>query len=104
MDYSSTPHAQRERYDKAKAIAVTAWDLGLTPENLLHDLTDAQWSALARRATDGKPASEETKRLTYCHLSLKEAWAAGHPADVGSQRAIRPLADVVAELTRKAPR
>lgn len=102
-DYSATPHAHRTRLAKAKTIAATAWDLGLTPEDILHALTEDQWAALARHATS-KPASEETRRLTYCDLSLHEAWAAGHPGEPRARRTVRPLADILTDLTRKAPR
>lgn len=105
IDYSATPLAHRQRLDKARAIGDLAWTLGLAPEDLLHGLDDAAWNGLARRATDGKPASDETKRLAYCHLSLREAWAAGWPDDPRAHRTIRPVEEVAAELaTRRKAR
>ena len=102
MDFSTTPHAHATRYVKSLTIAAWCWDNGLTPEAFMA-LTEPEWNALAHRAV-GKPASEETRRLTYCHLSIKEAWCAGHPDHPSSQRTVRDIEEIAADLTRKAPK
>lgn len=110
-DYSQTPSAIRDRLDKARLISNLAWTLGFLPEQILgvvpdHNpvgLTEEQWQALARRAT-GKPASEETRRLTYCHFAWREACAASEPGHPDSRRVIRPFDDIVADLTARRPR
>lgn len=100
-DYAMTAHARKERYTKASRIASAAWDLGMTPEHILHGPDDL-WAALCRRVT-GRTASDETRRLTYCHLALKEEWCAGHPDEPGSRRTVRDLPEITADLTARRP-
>lgn len=102
-DYANTTYAAKTRYEKAQALAAAAWEQGLTPEHILFDLDGQQWATFARRTT-GKTASDETRRLTYCLLSVKEAWAAGHPEHPDAHRTVRPIDHIIADLQTRRPR
>jgi hypothetical protein len=121
-DYASTPSAAQDRLAKVRLITDLAWELGCTPEHILHapergihGLTDRQWQALSRRATarpatgktradPGRPSSEETRRLVYCLLSWREACAAAEPGHPDARRTVRTLDEIVADLTTRRPR
>jgi hypothetical protein len=74
VDYASTQHASRARWDKAHELARWCWEQGLTPDHIQW-ITDGDWARLSRRAI-GRPASEQTRQLVHALIVTKAAHVA----------------------------
>ena len=85
VDFAHTDVALRNRAAKARALAVHAWDRGLSGADVL-GLTDARRRDLARAAGVHPPSTLETWRVTAELLDAKQAWAARHPDDPRAAR------------------
>ena len=85
VDFAHTDVAVRNRAAKARALAVHAWDRGLSGADVL-GLDDARRRDLARAAGVHPPSTLETWRVAAELLDAKEAWAARHPGHPAAVR------------------
>lgn len=84
-DFAHTDRAEKNRRDKAIALARYAWNRGVTGTELLA-MSDDIRRRLARAADAHPPRSMETWYLVAQLLDEKTAWAEQHPDHPASVR------------------
>lgn len=100
--YDATVEAARRRWEKAARLADTAWDAGLTPDQVAA-LDDRQLAVLARRAGVNPPraGSVDTRALLLANLVRMTYWAAAHPEGERARRRVLSDAEVAALLASR---
>ncbi|GEM_PF-444778 len=87
-DFAHTDRAEKNRRDKALALARFVWDHGVTGAELLA-MSDEVRRRLARAADAHPPRTMETWTLVASLLDEKDAWARAHPDHPAARRAHR---------------
>ncbi|MEE2032752.1 hypothetical protein [Rhodococcus chondri] len=77
-DFAHTDRAEKNRREKAVALARYAWNRGITGAELLA-MTDNYRRRLARAADAHPPRTDETWQLVAALLDEKTEWASRHP-------------------------
>ncbi len=77
-DFAHTDRAEKNRRDKAVALARYAWNRGISGAELLA-MTDETRRKLARAADAHPPRTMETWELAARLMDEKTAWAQKHP-------------------------